>query len=423
MKGDDTVELRRRRRKGANNTEVKANAYYAACSRRSALLKWAFVAALAVFLFIMLAVYHSNITYDNLKYLLRDLSSDRSGISADFTDVSFESQSSLDALIFKGELAVAGSSSVTLYNSTGEKTFDYKSGMENPVAQATDKYLFVFDLGGTHYSIFSNLTRVLDADADAVIENASMSEKGSFVIVKRARDAKYTVAVYDTSFKNKVNYYKSRFVADAALSPDGKTLVTVTVANDNAVISSLIELYDFGAEQPKVTVPGTGYLPIKVDFFEDGSFALICDTRIVFFDKNGAEITTYYQQEKRLTCSDAASSSLCAVYSGNITGFVSDIIIFDNRGNIIYNIETDQKLSDISHNDGYIFALGAGSAVRFDRADSTSRFEKCDADARIIVAAEDFALVISDSKASSVFGSTQDQNEPETEAPLEDGGY
>lgn len=79
-----------------------------------------------------------------------------------------------------------------------------------------------------------------------MIENASMSDKGAFLLVKRARDAKYTVSLYDSSFRNKVNYYKSRFVADAAISPDGKQAVIVTLGNAGADVSCSVELYDFG---------------------------------------------------------------------------------------------------------------------------------------------------------------------------------
>ena len=410
MKGDDTVELRRHdRRRPAEKTEKRVGAYYAACARRAGFAKWMTVVVLVLFLAVMLTVFHSNITTDNLKYLLRDFSSERSGLSADFADISYEEQSSFAALIFKGELAVIGSSDAALYNSAGEKTFEYKSEMENPAAQATDKYLFAYDLGGTHYSVFSNLTRVLDAHADAVIENASMSEKGSFVLVKRARDAKYTVSLYDASFKNKVNYHKSKFVADAAISPNGKRVAIVTVASSGASISSLLELYEFGADKPFAEVAGGGYLPISVKFFEDGAFSLVCDTRIVFFDKDGAEKSTYRNNESHLTCIDASSSSLCAVYMDDDSDY--SVLVFDETGGVIYEALSDQKITDVSHNDGFVFALGAGNVSRFDRTDGSVKSEKCGADMKTVAAAGDFAVVLSENGAECVFGSAAESAE------------
>ena len=409
------MELRRHsRRRAAENNDAAAGAYYASVSRRAALAKWAVVIAIPVFLVIMFGAYGSNITYDNLNYLLRDFSSDRTGISADFTNVSFESQTTLDAAMFKGELAIVGSSSAVLYNSTGDKTFSYKSGMENPVVIPTEKYLFAYDLGGTRYSIFSNLKRVLDTDADAVIENASMSEKGSFLLVKRARDAKHTVSVYDSSFNHVVDYHRSRFVADAELSPNGKRLVIVTVGNEGADLSSVVEVFEVKATEPLSRTEGRGYLPVRLEYFSDGSFALVCDTRIVFYDPDGTELSTYYQDNSRLICADKASDSLCVVYSGSITGPQSEFFIFDNRGNIIYNVNSERKLSFVTHNDGYVFALGTDGVFRFDRSDDSVCFEKCDADTRSVLAIEDFALAVSVSGAKCVFGSAGEYTEIET---------
>lgn len=398
---------RRRRTHDASDTDgtkgTGTEGYYAAMSRRMGIAKWVMIVALPVFLAVMLSLYQSSITYDNLKYLMRDFSSDRDETPVKFTDISFEEQSAFDSLVFRGELAVVGSSDVTLYNSTGEKTFGYRSEMENPAAVSSEKYILCYDLGGTHYSIFTNLTRVLDTSADAVIENASVSDGGAFLLVKRARDAKYTVSLYDSSFKNKVNYYKSRFVADAAISPDGKHAVIVTLGNSGADVSCSVELYDFGKDQPSAVRDYTGYLPVSVSFFEDGSFALVCDTRIIFFGEDGNERQSYIPKDGQLSCVDASSSGLCAAYFTSAAGRGSDIIIFDNQGNIIYNIETGQKLSDIVHNSDYVFALGADAAYRFSRADGSVLNCSLELDTQRIEAVGSLALALSARGARCIF--------------------
>lgn len=409
------MELRRhRRRRGSSDaTNGKEGAYYAAVSRRMGIAKWVMIVALPVFLAVMLAIYQSNITYDKLKYLMRDFSSDRSGTLPEFTDVTFEEQTSFDAAVFRGELAVVGSTDITLYNSTGAKTFDYRSELENPVAKVSEKYLLAYDLGGTHYSIFTNLTRVLDTSADAVIENASVSDKGSYILVTRARDAKYTVSLYDSSFRNKVNYYKSHFVADAAISPDGSMVVIVTLGNEGAALSCSVELYEFGEQEPLAVRDYTDLLPVRADFYGDNSFSLICDTGIIFFGADGGEVNTYRQQDKHLSCAHASPSGLCAAYSGNVTGFVSDIILFDNHGNIIYNIETDQKLSDITHNDDYVFALGADGVYRFPVAGGEVISCPAELDTQRIVSVTSFALTVSPCGARCVFAENGGADETE----------
>ena len=400
------MELRRPKKRAVpQSAEGDGGSYYAAMSRRTAIVKWALVVAIPVFLVVMLGVYRSNITYDNLTYLLRDFRADRDGASSEFTDVTFENQSTLDAALFRGELAVVGSSNVSLYNGAGSKTFDYRSGMSDPVCVTTDKYMLAYDLGGTKYSIYSNLTRVLDAEEDAVIENASMAQNGAFLITKRARDAKYVVALYGTDFQLAANYKRPRFVSDAAISPDGERIVIVTVANSGAALSTKVEMYDFAGTEPVASFDGTGFLPIRISYFENGAFALVCDTRIIFFDKNCSVVTTYYPDDGRIACSAASSTELCAAYSGSAIGFSTDVLIFDNAGNILYNIKTDQKLADVSFTGDFVYALGAGGAFRFSRADKNVARADCDADALRIVAADGFAVVVSASSAKSVFAS------------------
>ena len=401
------MELRRHRRRApAESGDADTGSYYAAMSRRTAVVKWALIVLIPVFFVVMIALYHSNITYDNLKYLLRDFRADPGTISSDFTAVTFENQSVVDAALFKGELAIVGSSNVALYNSAGSKTFDYRSGMSDPALVATDKYMLAYDIGGTKYSIYTNLTRVLDAEEDSVIENASMAKNGAFLITKRSRDAKYIVALYDADFRNRANYKRPRFVSDAAISPDGKRIVIVTIANSGAALTSKMEMYDFAGEEPVATFDGTGFLPIRISYFDDGSFAVICDTRIIFFDETGNVITTFYPDNGQIACSDSGASSLCVAYSGSATGFVTELMIFDTKGNSIYNMKVDQKLFDVSHCDGYIFALGTGGAYRFSRADKSIARADCDPEARTVVAADNFAVVVSGSAASAVFTDT-----------------
>lgn len=398
------MELRRpKKRPVAESAKDDAGSYYAAMARRTSLVKWLLIVAIPAFFVVMFALYHSSVTYDNLKFLLRDFSAESVAVNESFADVTFDDQSVVDAALFKGELAVVGSSNVTLFNSAGSKTFDYRSGMSDPVAVPTGKYLLAYDLGGTKYSIYTNLTRVLDAEADSVIENASMAQNGAFLLTERSRDAKYVVALYDADFRNRANYKKPHFVADAAISPSSERIVIVTVDNSGASLTAKMEMYRFAGKDPIATYDGEGFLPIRISFFEGGEFALICDTRIIFFGKDGNEVKTYYPENRRISCSDCGASTLCVAYSGNVTGLVTSLAVFDPAGNTVFEEKVDQKIFDLSHNDSYIFGLGTGGAYRFSRADRSVARADCGPDARIILASGDYAVVVSGNGAGSVF--------------------
>lgn len=410
----DYLTLRRKKRVQSENDDSsvrredsRTQMYFLSVSRRFSLAKWAVVVAIPVFLVVMLGMYHNSITYDNLTYLLRDFSSDREDSVLRFSNVNFEEQTNLDVKEFRGEIAVVGSSAVTLYNNTGEKTFDYPAGMENPTAKTSDRYLLAYDLGGTKYSIYTNLTRIMNGESEAAVENASVANNGAYLLVKRARDAKYTVSLYDSSFRNRVNYYKSRFVSDAVITPSGDRIVIASVDNEGAVFTSKVEVYDFAAEEPMKTFTGAGYLPIGLYTFTDGGFVLICDDRLIFFDKDGNECSTYMAAGSYLSCADVNGETICAVYSGRTTGRSSGIFVFDNSGKMLYNIESEQKISNVSHSGDYVFALGTDTVIRYTLSDGISISEECDLGVTGIISSGDYAVISTKKSLRCVFGASE----------------
>ena len=156
--------------------EAEINEYYISCSRVFMTVKYVLLVILAIFVVVMLAVYRSSITYDNLAYLLRDFGTEYSSGAAVFSDLRYDEQENMDFALYKSELAVAGDKKITLYNSASSKTFEYDSDMDNPVLECSDKYMLAYDLGGKNYSVFTNLTRVYNVQGDSVIENASVSD-------------------------------------------------------------------------------------------------------------------------------------------------------------------------------------------------------------------------------------------------------
>ena len=78
-----------------------------------------------------------------------------------------------------------------------------------PLSFLRKSILLAYDLGGTTYSLYTNLTRVFSREADSVIENADISDSGEFVLVRRARDSRYVISYYNSSFECEADYYKA----------------------------------------------------------------------------------------------------------------------------------------------------------------------------------------------------------------------
>ena len=76
--------------------EAEINEYYISCSRVFMTIKYVLLVILAIFVVVMLAVYRSSITYDNLAYLLRDFGTEYSSGAAVFSDLRYDEQENMD---------------------------------------------------------------------------------------------------------------------------------------------------------------------------------------------------------------------------------------------------------------------------------------------------------------------------------------
>lgn len=390
------------RRISAEEAENNVNEYYLRVSGWFMRVKYAVLVLLFVYLTVMLTAYRSYITYDNLAYLLRDFGSS-GDINSGFSDVTYDEQNNMSVCVYKGALAVAGNSSVTLYDSSAAKMFTYPSGMDSPVIVPSEKYLLAYDLGGTTYSLYTNLTRVFSREADSVIENADISDSGEFVLVRRARDSRYVISYYNSSFECEADYYKSKCVTDVSLSDDGKKILIVTIDTAGASFQMQTELYSKGSDTPLSSYSGDGMVPLDSEFFSDGSFAVICDKAVLFFDENGTLRSTYQLSAAGISAFDFNGDTFAVSLSENVMGDKNTIIIFDNGGNIRYNIKIDRKVDDISHNEEYVYVLTPGKTLRYSGADTV---DECDApiDSRFINEMGNFALLSTQTESRAVFG-------------------
>lgn len=398
--------------KRAEESLGDVNDHYISAAHGCMKAKYMILVLFVVFLVVMLSVYRSYITYDNLAYLLRDFSTSSSSVAYGFEDVSYDEQTNMDFAVYRGELAVAGNEKIELFNSASAKTFEYDSAMETPVLLPSEKYLLAYDLGGKSYSVFTNVTRVFDAQSESVIENAALSDNGEFLLVCRARDSKYVVSFYSSSFENEANYYKSNFVSDAALSPDGSRVVIASVDISGAVFDSVIEFYNRGEEGILSEFRAGDLLPINLGSFENGSFYAVCDKAVLFFDEKGTFVSKHDLSSEQILAVDLFGDSLAIAVSQDVMKDSGKIILFDNLGNIRYNIDTDHKSADISHNEEYLYVLASEKIYKYSYGSGAVYKDErvCGYDVQYVEEAGECVLAGTKSFTTVYFGESDEQN-------------
>jgi len=392
---------RPRRRVGEEEEKTPVNEYYLRVSSRYRFSKYLFLLLAVLYLGVMLSLYGDSITYDNLRYLLKDLDTASDDISDGFADVTYEEQQGMAFALFRGELAVAGTSRLSLYLSGGSQGPEFNLNYDAPVLLSSDKYLLCYDLGDRQYSLYTTLANVRSAKTEHDITGGAMGKDGSFALITRSSTAKYQVTFWDSSFQESATYYKDRYVFDVAVSDDGEYLVILSADVSESVFNTEVMLCRKGESSPVATVMLEGVMPLRSDFFADGSFAVLTDSGVYFFDASGVE--TAFHPFTGLSLADFSGSYAVLVSSINVVGSENVLAVFDSRGEKLLEVSVSSRVEGLEAGSGKTFAyyLTPDTVCRLDSTGTVAE-EGISGSALAILAAEDYALLCRAQKTDMV---------------------
>ncbi len=296
--------------------EPAENPYYA---RISARLRWAkylcvllTVAAALLFLF----AYRTNITYENLRYLLRDV--DEAGNAGRAADSFAYTAADTNFLLpFRGDLAVCSSSGVTLYRAAGGRTFEDSLRFEAPVAEASDKYMVVYDIGGTSYALYNSISRVFDGKTDSPIFDCAVADGGSSAVLTRAATGGFRIRTYSKNFDLTGELTRSGYVSDIGYLDDGRLYICESSVSGASLVTTL-SLYTPGHDSLDCTVTAGGFA-YRCGSLGDG-FYLLTSSTLTFFDKTGEKTFSTSFGTSEILLADGTADGVAVYVDENVSG-------------------------------------------------------------------------------------------------------
>ncbi|MBR4959545.1 MAG: hypothetical protein IKY52_01460 [Clostridia bacterium] len=316
----------------ASGIKPQTNRYYAKVALRYRMTAVAAGVLLVLFCLAVLVLGGEYITYDNLTYLARDFDLTMDGRSEMAAVISYPRHESMKFAPYKTGMAVAGSDILTIYDSGGivlsEDTLNYTT----PCLAVSDKYVLAYDLGGKNYAVYNTLTRVIRRDTDFKILSADMSDSGAFVLVTRSNETKYVVELYNEALNHTMSVYKDHYVMDAAVRQDGDRLVIVSAVPGQTDFDCEVSLCAAGAGEPLMTVTYGGLMPLDAVFHPDGSFTVLCDGAVLFFDADGNQLRRYALSGMTLVGADMGDGYAALIGAENALGSENRVVVLNAAG-------------------------------------------------------------------------------------------
>lgn len=312
---------------------------------------------------IFLVVNRDKLNFDALKrwFTYRSLAQSDSGGGEAFP---YQGGNSLTLVNCGGDLLSVSKTGARLYSPGGTAYIEDTFTMEQPVCQVSGRRAVVYDAGGSALRVYSNREQVfMWEEEDATILSARLNAGGYLAVVTRASGYKGVVHVYNDRCKPVLSLrISSAYVLDAVVSPDNRSLLTVTAAQENRLFASTLARYslselDPDAPTPTVTWSLENQLPLDL-----------------VWDSNGLRVVTEYSalaadgsltQTGRLDWADRylkrysllGGDAIITLTGKYRSGSQTTLEVIDRSGQVTASLDQSQPILSMSAAGKYIGVL------------------------------------------------------------------
>jgi len=400
MKTAGILRLNRKKREEVL-ISTPQNPYFEAVSERFGILQVILYLSLLAFVVFAFLGNTELITYRNFYYFIKDLNASAETMSVFSNDaVNYPANEEQSFTLYRKGLAVAGNSAVTVFTATGRQTVSRNINYQNPVAVGSGKYLLVYELGGTQYSLYNSYTQIHTGTTEFAITGAAVSESGMYALVSSTQEYPSAVFLYSRNFSLINRYLKAGYVTGVAINKKGTAVAVLTSAPQGGSFSTSLMLCEPGATEAVSEEKIGDSVGLSCAFASSGQISVLCSGSVSFFSSDGKFLSEMSFDGKMITCAELGDDGAVLCLSSEGNSQKKWVIVFDKNGKVLYNEGRIGIIDAICRSGFSVYLQNSEGITRIRLPDGEEKFLSCSTDqTRILAVSENEVLLCSSKKA------------------------
>ena len=329
------------------DSEIKE--YYKKLAVKISLYKYLLVIFIIVFIIYCFSNYKSEITIENFRYMLKFFDFTTTTAAVDSNQIGFDLAKEYSSTIMRGNIAVADSSGISLYDFSGKRMLKSAFLMEHVNVSSSAKYVYAYDLGGNALKIYNTYSEIKSFDYDYPIMGFTNNSNGAFGVITSAPNYRSAVIVYDKEFLEIYNKkFGDKYTVSIALNKYGNRLLTfMSSASGGDFVSEVYEL-DTTKEDPINTLKFIGEMPLKVSYCDDNSIIVLTSKALRMYDNNfNLKSEMFFSENLPVSYHFSGKYVIMSYIVGTIHNS-SRIDIYDLQGNLVRSESFEEDIQDIA---------------------------------------------------------------------------
>ena len=362
----------------------ETNEYYERVARHFRSAKHVSIFATIVFLLAAIATSRSELTIENLQYLMKFISFTNTETSITATRITYPSSDRTRLELFIGDLCYLSPEGYALYDSRGNTIMTENIKYAFPMLSTGSKYALCYDLGGTTFTVFNTFAKLSSGTVDYPITAADISDAGNFVVASSTREYRTAVMLYDSDLKLLSRVLRENYLSDVTLKRDGSEVAVMTAGSVDGEFVTTIELIVPGHDSVRKSVNFSG-LGYSIHYM-DNAIAVVYDSGIIFYDSDLTLIRAV--KDMSLVMTDVSDRYLTCIDASGVIGNSYAVTVYDTKGQVKATADLDGKLIGADHDESgeYIFLLAGNTVTRINLENRRIGQVKADASGFDIVA-------------------------------------